>query len=773
MVRTKQPRVSNDPALEADRPMFPPQPEPSQDELIDIYLHDADHLSEADAHSRALPIPIPMPLPFPMQTSGLYLYERRFPVLPTPLPIPRPQPVPRPLAETEDATVAFDEAVYDEDVSAISFYQREEVRLDVDGRYPQMMISGTRSGLFGPVVHWIARVRRVAAGRYEGPIWYRNGNAAAVPHAFVSARVTGGPFPATRKLEITFTGGGAAAFKRSYGYQSAYHHEVEFEYDRVGDAVAVTSIATHAHPTRPPALPAEQLSIETVFRRAGIHAKVSPGSSAIPLVGAGGDGLWTDQEMHDAMQLHWSRFANKPQWAMWVLFARLHVMGNSLGGIMFDDIGPNHRQGTAIFSHSFIAAPPAGDAAPAAWVQRMRFWTAVHEMGHAFNLAHSWQKALGTPWIPLANEPNARSFMNYPYSVSGGQAAFFQSFDYRFSDNELIFMRHAPSRFVEMGNEAWFSNHGFEAAAADSHPDFELTLSTTRADDRFPYLMPPVVEVALSNRSARTKLVSAARIGERTEFALIINGERQEPKRWQPHLRHCGEGDAKPLAPGAALYDSILIGTGRNGWDMAEPGRYAVQAVLEVDGEPVYSNRLWITVDRPRSREEERLAADFFTPEVGQVLAVNGSRGLDRVRDTLAAATEIENNPVSSLAAVALATPLAYDFKLLSFADDPGAVAAAPQQRIEGYAADPQGARRLLARATADEPDALVDAIGHARFLRDAPLLAALEQAEVPNSPQAFAMFDEGAGRAEAAATLPISAGLRSTLAAKAAGLTE
>ena len=79
--------------------------------------------------------------------------------------------------------------------------------------------------------------------------------------------------------------------------------------------------------------------------------------------------------------------------------------------------------------------------------QIMKFWTAVHEMGHSFNLAHSWQKALGQPWIPLSNEPEARSYMNYPFRVDGGQSSFFADFEYRFSDSELLFMRHAPARF--------------------------------------------------------------------------------------------------------------------------------------------------------------------------------------------------------------------------------------------------------------------------------------------------------------------------------------
>ena len=67
--------------------------------------------------------------------------------------------------------------------------------------------------------------------------------------------------------------------------------------------------------------------------------------------------------MHDAMQIYWSHFANKPQWQLWVLFAKQHDIGPNLGGIMFDDIGPNHRQGTSIFYKSFISTPPAGEPA--------------------------------------------------------------------------------------------------------------------------------------------------------------------------------------------------------------------------------------------------------------------------------------------------------------------------------------------------------------------------------------------------------------------------
>jgi hypothetical protein len=458
----------------------------------------------------------------------------------------------------------------------------------------------------------------------------------------------------------------------------------------------------------------------------------------------------------------------------------MHKTGSSLGGIMFDDIGPNHRQGTAIFSHAFIATPPAGDAAPNAWVARMRFWTAAHEMGHSFNLAHSWQKAAspnlpGNPWIALANEPEARSFMNYPYNVAGGQSAFFADFAYRFSNPELLFMRHAPERFVQMGNAAWFTNHGFREAAERSNPDFELRLSVTAPNARFPYLTPPVVEAALVNRGGYPKVVSGERLGDRSSFTLIINPENGPPRQWLPHLRHCGEDDRRVLQSGEALYDSIMIGTGRNGWDMARPGRYCVQAVLNVDGLDVYSNQITITIEPPASREEERLAADIFTPEVGQVLAANGSRSMEGVNNVLGNALELRDNPLSKLAAVTLATPLSYNFKQFN---EPGGgsrdidAAAAGERRIESYPADPQAVRELLARATEGRADEVVNVMGHARYLRDAPLLAGVLSDDVPEGIAAFEAV-RGRGGPPATGALKVSDGLEATLRYKAAALSE
>ena len=107
---------------------------------------------------------------------------------------------------------------------------------------------------------------------------------------------------------------------------------MEFEVDRVENAGPVVArYDTGSHPNRPGDLPASTLSLAGVYQQAGFGADLSPDSGTIPLVDAGTDGTWSDSEMHNAMVTYWSRFAVRPQWALWVLYAHQHSVSLQLG----------------------------------------------------------------------------------------------------------------------------------------------------------------------------------------------------------------------------------------------------------------------------------------------------------------------------------------------------------------------------------------------------------------------------------------------------------
>ncbi|HKG10520.1 MAG TPA: hypothetical protein VKB07_08110 [Gaiellaceae bacterium] len=581
---------------------------------------------------------------------------------------------------------------------------RGEIRLDVDGRYPQQAVSGTIDA-----IQWIAHLEPTDDNHWSGEISYTDGATASFPYTSLVVRATG-----SGSVEVDFEGPGNG--KRNVAYERASPHfrTVNFEFDFQAGEVADTAVDTGAHPNHPESLPGETLSIADIYERAGCRVTTNVGTPVPAPPGT----TWSDMELHDAMQIHWSRFANEAQWAVWILYASLHESGPNLGGVMFDDIGPNQRQGTALFVDSFVAEPPAGDPSPAAWVDRMRFWTAVHELGHAFNLAHSWQKSLGTPWLPLANEPEARSFMNYPYSVEGGQAAFFRDFEYRFSDQELFFVRHAPERFVEMGNAAWFDEHGFEQEPAAAEPTLRLELRVNRAQPRYEFLEPVWLELKLTNLGGEPRTLEAD-VLDADSLTVVLRKDGRAARRLVPFRQKCVAPPAAPLLPGESLYGTVLASAGLNGWDVAEPGTYVIQAAAHVRGEDVISAPFTLEIAPPRSREEESAAGDLFTQDAARVLLFNGTRFLERGNGVLEDVVDrFSGRRIALHARVALGSPLTLDYKRVVPTDGGRGV------DLRVTPARPHEAARVLEPALVERAATAAETMGHIRYRTVAERLA-------------------------------------------------
>lgn len=603
-----------------------------------------------------------------------------------------------------------------------SGFSNGQLRLDVDGPQALGFLSlEVTTGFPQTKTHIIGRVsndsRADGVRRIEAVPIYQHGSSWLIQSDQMLVILGGG---GGAKLQIRR--GGQLITDLMLMQDSGQFDKVEFEVDVVDNAGRVTEIYDpHSHPNRPASLPASAVSIERAFRNAGFDVSMSAERSVIPVESAGENKAWSDMELHNAMQTFWSRFDSRAQWGMWVIYAALHERGTRLGGIMFDTLGQQHRQGTAIFTDSFISQPPFGETHPDAWRKRMQMWTAVHEIGHGFNLAHSWQKEAGIPFpLTARNEPEARSFMNYPDKVSGGQEAFFSDFEYRFSERELFFMRHAPRDFVRMGGALWGQNHGLSNTVERPEQTFRLELRPNRKRNVYAFLEPANLELKLTNISSLAQNVPLDVLEEGHHVSMAVAHEGTETsRRHRPFKSACYDHQLKSIAPGQSIYGTHFVGASVGGWLIDEPGFYAIQAAVSFGGETYVSNLLRIYVSPVASAEAHMLAPDFFDENVGRVLAFHGAPELDRANDTLREVVErLPDAPVAQHARLGLAGPQMRKFKKLEADTD------SRDLRVKIDDANLAEAETLQSSFVKDRAEATAETLGHIQYRSSVEKLA-------------------------------------------------
>jgi hypothetical protein len=165
----------------------------------------------------------------------------------------------------------------------------------------------------------------------------------------------------------------------------------------------------------------------------------------------------------------------------------------------------------------------------------------------------------------------------------------------------------------------------------------------------------------------------------------------------------------KPLLPGESIYGTVLASAGLNGWDVAEPGTYVIQAAAHLGDEDVVSEPFELRIAPPISRDEEYVAGDLFTQEAARVLTFAGSRFLDHGNDVLQEVVErFPERRIALHARVALGNPLTLDYKRVIPSDGEVTVDVAP--------AKPDEAANLIEPALVDQADAAAESLGHIRY---------------------------------------------------------
>jgi hypothetical protein len=525
-----------------------------------------------------------------------------------------------------------------------------ELRIDTDGRRPLHKISGdyfTASGgttaYFGSwtvdavtVATTSTTVTIVGTARTTWPTTF-----AVATVTIPRRRILQPPAPATIRWS---TPSGAQGATYTCAWESGFFRSVEFEQDREDGVVPFAGYNTGSLPSGGPA---RTLSTAGAYAEAGIQMLDTGGTNTIVTPA---NFVWNNASLHNAMQNHFSRWQERPQFSVWLLHAMRHEFGSGLRGIMFDQQGLQ-RQGCASFYQVMGGQQPAN--------LREQLYVAVHELGHCFNLFHSFHKSFMNP--PLPNRLGALSWMNYPSRYRpaggpGGEAAFWAAFPFQFDDPELTHLRHGFRNAVIMGGNPF--GEGAALDVGDQYADLVsdtsgLRLTISPADAR-PLLGTPVV-LDIRLVAERTQQVHAGeQLHPKYGFVqLAISRPRGDVVAHKPPVEHC----AKPglvLAGGSsdAQVTSAYIGYDAGvGKVFEDPGTYRIRAAYAAsDGSLVLSDVATLRVAAPRSEADERVADLMLGDQTGMALTLLGSDS-EHLADGTAALEQVIADHGSSPAA--------------------------------------------------------------------------------------------------------------------------
>lgn len=376
------------------------------------------------------------------------------------------------------------------------------------------------------------------------------------------------------------------------------------------------------------------LTVASAYAEAGIELK-NAGQANVVTDTSGADLRWSEAELHAAMETNFSLHRDAEQWKIWTFVATYSAIHDSVGGLMFDQTG-RQRQGVVVFHNALRDYGCIGNA--------MELFTYVHELGHVFNMLHSWEKNLSTPPAPLGphNGFGDLSWMNYPALYANGDrsggAHYWQDFPYCFSDNELRHLRHGFYRHIVPGGDNAITNAALDLSAtaqafvlpgAGEDPGLALSLGGKRI---FGYGEPVMAELRLTRTGVRGDVTVAAAIGPKGErTTIVITDPYGRTRAFRPITRACtGHGPEERTVTltedHPAVYETAYLGYGSDGLYFAEPGTYQVTAVhTGLDGARTVSPTRTLRVRTPLDRPDQEVGELLTGDDQGTLLAFLGS----------------------------------------------------------------------------------------------------------------------------------------------------
>ena len=502
-----------------------------------------------------------------------------------------------------------------------------ELRIDIDGNHPLDVVSGDLYSNSGKTRQYVRSFRFEGVKNVSSQ---NNISITGVPGFFSDSNnnstridVTIDPNCNPYSANVEWTDGLGKKSTSLCKYSSPYFREVMFENDYEEN---VTPFSCYNTDSLPCPVKKGTLTVIDALDEAGIHAiSIKKASNSIRMPqDPKANYAWTDSELHAAMEANFSQWKDAPQWKVWLFSARQYE-NSQVRGLMFDHKG-KQRQGCAVFH---------GLEDRSEEQQRRKLFVYVHELSHCFNLLHPWDRS-GANTPGGIEEYSCLSWLNYPWAYyqseeSCGESGFWDAFDFKFIDSELMHLRHGFRDDVIFGGNDFGT--GASASFDDSAPRFSsptennsgLILRLEPTKPTFAYGEPVVVEIRLSAVQETLKVHNCLH-PKQGLVQVAICDPSQHTKVYKPLLNPFIVPDEQTIGENSPFYDSAYIGYGQDGFYFSQPGQYRIRAIYRgLDCSNIFSNEITIKVRYPHNQDEEDVASLLFGDAQGMLLYLMGS----------------------------------------------------------------------------------------------------------------------------------------------------
>jgi hypothetical protein len=387
----------------------------------------------------------------------------------------------------------------------------------------------------------------------------------------------------------------------------------------------------------------EPISLDIALQKSGISVIETGRPSQIPANANG----WGNTQLHTLLRDFSQASLSTRAWELHLLLLSKSTR-NGLLGVMFDTQDNLPRQGTAVFATAIRDL--FGSSANRKLIQ-----TTTHELGHALNLAHRFERVVG--------QADSLSFMNYDWRYKGGshRNEYWSKFAFNFDPDELEFIRHAPLPALIPGGAAFHSinywadgNGGYSPYVPEVEmKGYKLTLTPPIGGVVFEFGQPVFLGVELENQTGNAIDIPPVLLDPKAGFMEVLirrwngdsnSGDLANADIFVPIYQRCFDLDESVfdvIPSGESIKDNLNLTFGSGGFAFAEPGVYDVTALVALydssqkQDRIIRSNTLRIRVGVPKSNAEEQDGMVLLRSDVGLYFALGGSDGLDKADDDL------------------------------------------------------------------------------------------------------------------------------------------